>query len=248
MCEKQFSLTIQEQFINIANTPIRNLRSRASFFISERSFQKPTRQSLQASTLALAEGLLTSTKNVRKWVMLKVCELGAGHIFQAPLPRDEQYVTVWPAQCVRVWHHTCNPIKSCIPRNCYGFCCMVWPSERLRTQSGTSPEPARTGFTFFAKQSLFGGWMDSEIAFMVNPWWWGYRGQELEPSPISALGRQSVSTKSPRQLWRPHWLPEAQSPHGSWLPFTIFTLPNQSHFSKPLCDWFKSYNPSHEVP
>lgn len=109
-CEKQFSSTVQEQFMNISNTPPRNLDSRASFFISERSFQKPTRQSLRASTLTLAEGLLISTKSVRKWMMLKVCELGAGRIFQALLPRYEQCVTVWPAQCMRVWHHTCNPI------------------------------------------------------------------------------------------------------------------------------------------
>lgn len=111
--------------------------------------------------LTLAEGLLISTKSVRKWVMLKVCELGAQHIFQAPLPRYEQ--------CMRVWHHTCNPIKSWIPWNCYGFCCVVWPSERLRIQSGAPPEPSRAGFMFFAKWSLFGGWMDSEIVFMVNP-------------------------------------------------------------------------------
>lgn len=111
--------------------------------------------------LTLAESLLISTESVRKWVMLKVCELGAQHIFQAPLPIYEQ--------CMRVWHRTCNPIKSWIPWNCYGFCCVVWPSERLRIQSGASPEPPRTGFMFFAKQSLFGGWMDSEIVFMVNP-------------------------------------------------------------------------------
>ena len=157
MCEKQFSSTVQDQFMNISNTPIRNLHSRASFFISERSFQKPTRQSLRASTLTLAEGLLISTKSVRKWMMLKVCELGAGHIFQALLPRYEQCVTAWPAQCMRVWHHTCNPIKSRVPWNCCGFCCVVWPSERLRTQSGAFPEPPGTGFMFFAKQSLFGG-------------------------------------------------------------------------------------------
>lgn len=232
--------------MNISNTPIRSLDSRASFFISERSFQKPTRQSLRASTLTLAEGLLISTKSVRKWMMLKVCELGAGHIFQALLPRYERCVTAWPAQCMRVWHHTCNRI----PWNCCGFCCVVWPSERLRTQSGAFPEPPGTGFMFFAEQNLFGGWMDSEIAFTVNPWWWGCGGQELGPSPISALGGRGaicIHREPQTTVKTPLTTHSTESP---WFLTAFHHLhpPKPTRFSKPLCDWFKSYNPSHEVP